>query len=132
MTKIRHIAIKSANPPRLAEFYQSVLGLTLIHRSETGYYMSDGYLTLALLQSRPGDAPPGFNHFGIIVEDTDEISEKLTAAGLPAPTQRPARIPFAEHRAMDPDGNLFDISEHGYSEVERLPEREAKRGRKSE
>ncbi len=28
---------------------------------------------------------------------------------------------------MDPDGNLFDISEHGYDRVEYPPEREEKK-----
>ena len=32
-------------------------------------------------------------------------------------TGRPSTRPFAEHRAMDPDGNLFDISVHGYDHV---------------
>ena len=32
--------------------------------------------------------------------------------------QRPANRPYAEYRAMDPDGNLFDVSVHGYEEAE--------------
>jgi hypothetical protein len=30
----------------------------------------------------------------------------------------PADRPYAEYRACDPEGNLFDISVHGYSDVE--------------
>lgn len=127
MVKIRHLAIKSANPARLAKFYQETLGLELIHQSRGGFYVTDGYLTIALLQARPEEAPPGFNHFGIEVDDAVEIGKKIVAAGLPAPTQRPSKTPFAEQRGMDPDGNLFDISEHGYQMVEHPPEREAKR-----
>jgi catechol 2,3-dioxygenase-like lactoylglutathione lyase family enzyme len=127
MVKIRHLAIKTANPARLAKFYQEVLGLELIHQSRGGYYVTDGYLTIALLQCRPEDSPPGINHFGIQVEDAAEIGNKIVAAGLPGPTQRPAKTPYAEQRGMDPDGNLFDISEHGYQHVEHPPEREAKR-----
>lgn len=127
MAKIRHLAIKSANPERLARFYQDTLGLELLHQSRGGFYVTDGTITLALLPCRPEDAPPGINHFGIEVEDAAEISRKLVAAGLPEPTQRPAKTPYAEQRGMDPDGNLFDISEHGYTRVESPPEREAKR-----
>jgi hypothetical protein len=37
---------------------------------------------------------------------------------------RPANRPFAEYRAMDPDGNLFDVSVHGYDEAEFQADRE--------
>ena len=127
MVKIRHLAFKSANPERLAKFYKDVLGLSIIHQQGTGYYVSDGYLTIALLQARPEEAPPGFNHFGVTVEDADELGEHIVAYGRPKPTQRPAKTPYAERRGMDPDGNLFDISEHGYDRVEYPPEREEKK-----
>jgi len=125
MARIRHLAIKSTNPERLGEFYEKAFGLEIIHRSPNGgVYMTDGYLTLALLKSRPGDMPPGINHFGFQVDDARELTKKLVDMDIPAPTMRPASTPFAELRGMDPDGNLFDISEHGYAEVEYPPERE--------
>jgi catechol 2,3-dioxygenase-like lactoylglutathione lyase family enzyme len=127
MVKIRHIAFKSHNPARLAKFYSETLGLKIIHQQGTGFYLSDGYLTVALLQSRPEDSPPGFNHFGITVEDADAVGDAIVAHGLPKPTERPAKTPYAERRGMDPDGNLFDISEHGYEKVEHPPERAAKK-----
>lgn len=127
MARIRHLAIKSVNPERLGEFYEKAFGMEIIHRSPNGgVYMTDGYLTLALLKSRPGDMPPGINHFGFQVDDARALSEKLVELDVPAPTQRPATTPYAELRGMDPDGNLFDISEHGYADVEYPPEREKK------
>src|SRR5712691_10603297 len=47
MAKIRHLAIKTKNPERLAAFYEEVFGLKRI-RSEKGgaIYMSDGYLKI--------------------------------------------------------------------------------------
>ena len=42
-------------------------------------------------------------------------------------TGRPSTRPFAEHRAMDPDGNLFDISVHGFDHVEFASDREKKK-----
>ena len=91
-------------------------------------YMSDGYITLALLRNRGEAAPSGINHFGFQVDDIKEIEEKLKKFEEPL-TQRPANRPYAEYRAMDPDGNLFDVSVHGYDEAEFAPERE-KRARK--
>jgi hypothetical protein len=92
-------------------------------------YLTDGYLTLANLRSRPEDAPPGLNHFGVAVEDSDALCRKLVEMGLPQPTVRPSNRPYAELRAMDPDGNLFDISVHGFEEEQYLPEREGQKKR---
>ena len=41
-------------------------------------------------------------------------------------TERPANRPYAEYRAMDPDGNLFDVSVHGYEEAEFQSERDTR------
>ncbi len=129
MAKIRHLAIKTLDPEKMATFYEEVFGLKVLNRDETGaIYMSDGYLTLALLRNR-GDAPSGLNHFGFTIEDTDETSKKLVKAGVAAPTRRPAIRPYAEHRATDPDGNPFDLSVHGFDDEEYRSEREARAGK---
>lgn len=133
--KIRHLAIKSPDPQRLADFYCDAFGMEVLLRQDTGaVYITDGYLTLALLQSRPEDTPPGLNHFGFAVDDadTEAVSDKLKAHGLPEPKVRPSNRPYAELRGMDPDGNLYDISVHGYQTEEYLPERTARQGRKKE
>ena len=36
-----------------------------------------------------------------------------------------AERPYAEHRACDIEGNMFDLSVHGFQRSETLPEREA-------
>ena len=131
--KIRHLAIKSPNPQRLAEFYQDAFGMkVLLHEEGGAYYLTDGYITLALLQCRPENAPPGLNHFGFAVDDADAVSDKLQEHGLPAPKVRPSNRPYAELRGMDPDGNLYDISVHGFENEEYLPERTARQGREKE
>ena len=50
--------------------------------------------------------------------------------GLAEPTKRPSTRPYAEHRATDPDGNLFDLSEHGFQDVETDDDR-TKKGSKT-
>ena len=118
MPKIRHLAIKTKDPARLAKFYEDVFGLEVIHSEKSGaVYMSDGYLTLAILRNRGEATPSGINHFGFQVEDVNDIERKLAKFDEPM-TARPSTRPFAEYRAMDPDGNLFDISAHGYDDVE--------------
>jgi catechol 2,3-dioxygenase-like lactoylglutathione lyase family enzyme len=124
MAKLRHLAIKTKSPERLAAFYEDVFGMTRI-RSEKGgaIYMSDGYLTLALLRNRGEATPSGVNHFGFQVDDIEDIEEKLQKFEEPL-TERPGNRPYAEYRAMDPDGNLFDVSVHGYEEAEFKSDRE--------
>jgi len=130
MAKIRHLAIKTKSPERLAVFYEEVFGMKRI-RTEPGgpIYMSDGYITLALLTNRGEAAPSGINHFGFQTDDLKDIEQKLKKFDEPL-TQRPANRPYAEYRAMDPDGNLFDVSVHGFEEAEFRADRE-KRAREA-
>ena len=126
MAKIRHLAIKTKDPARLAKFYEEVFGMKLIHSEKSGaMYMSDGYLTLAILRNRGEATPSGINHFGFEVEDLAETEKRLERFNEPL-AARPATRPYAEYRAMDPDGNIFDVSVHGFQEVEYRADREAK------
>ena len=127
MPKIRHLAIKTKDPARLAKFYEEVFGMKVIHSERNGaMYMSDGYLTLAILRNRGEATPSGINHFGFQVDDLADIEQRLSKFDEPM-TARPSTRPYAEHRAMDPDGNLFDISVHGYDEVEYSTDREKRK-----
>ena len=124
MAKIRHLAIKTKSPEKLATFYEEVFGMKRIRSEKSGaIYMSDGYLTLALLRNRGEATPSGINHFGFQVDDIKDIEGKLQKFEEPL-TERPSNRPYAEYRAMDPDGNLFDVSVHGYEEAEFQADRE--------
>ena len=124
MAKIRHLAIKTKSPEKLASFYEEVFGMKRIRSEKSGaIYMSDGYLTLALLRNRGEATPSGINHFGFQVDDIKDIEGKLKKFEEPL-TERPGNRPYAEYRAMDPDGNLFDVSVHGYEEAEFQSDRE--------
>jgi catechol 2,3-dioxygenase-like lactoylglutathione lyase family enzyme len=127
MPKIRHLAIKTKSPARLAEFYQKVFDMKIINQEKSGaIYMSDGYLTLAILRNRGEATPSGINHFGFQVDDLADVEARLKEFEEPM-TARPSTRPYAEYRAMDPDGNLFDISVHGYDEAEYAADRERKK-----
>jgi catechol 2,3-dioxygenase-like lactoylglutathione lyase family enzyme len=124
MARIRHLAIKTVDPNRLAKFYCDAFDMEIVKDAGNGpVYLTDGYLILALLKCRPGDVPPGINHFGISTEDVDAACKKIVDLGAPQPAPRPSNRPYAELRAIDPDGNLFDLSADGYGEVELLAER---------
>jgi len=124
--KIRHLALFARNPDELAKFYIDVMEMTLVPDSDgsAARYVTDGYLTLAILPHKlTGSAAVGLNHFGFAVEDSAALAQRLSDFGVEAPKLRPADRPFAELRAVDPEGNWFDLSEHGFEDVETAADR---------
>jgi predicted enzyme related to lactoylglutathione lyase len=116
--KIRHLAIITLDPERLAKFYEQTFEMTRLPAKGAGgskaIFMTDGYITLALLENKAEGKPPGLNHFGWQVADQDEIARRMAKSGLKAPAKRPADRPYAETRGTDPDGNNFDLSVQGF------------------
>ncbi|MGH7772015.1 MAG: VOC family protein [Candidatus Binatia bacterium] len=111
---IRHIALYTPNPQRLADFYGSVLGMKEVSRTDrSSIFVSDGYFNLALLFQR-AEEKLGIHHFGFQVKSNEEIQRRVEEAGVAAGGRRPDRIPYAEYRVHDPEGNGFDISEKGW------------------
>jgi predicted enzyme related to lactoylglutathione lyase len=133
---IRHLAIFTRDPDKVADFYRKVFDMDLLHKAEPtategkAYFLSDGHLTLAILPQRlEGEVTGGINHFGFEVESTEAIAERIVATGVEVPKRRPSTRPFAEHRGCDPEGNLFDISEHGFSRSETQTERDRRKAK---
>lgn len=118
MAKIRHIVFHTTDVERLACFYVDVMGLKIVHRAKNGgISLTDGYMNLSIHTNKMDGKPSGFNHFGFLVDDNEEIVARCEAHGYRAPQRRPGDRHYAEYRAIDPDGNNFDISENGYEEV---------------
>jgi hypothetical protein len=87
-------------------------------------YLSDGYFNLAILPNNEQNAPNGLYHFGFEVESGEKIVERMKKINPnKLPKQRPNGRPYAETRGSDPDGNYFDISEHGFLRVEPVGEK---------
>lgn len=123
--KIRHIALITLDPDRLAKFYEDVFEMKRLPRrpgtTSKAVYMTDGYITLALLENKAEGKPPGINHFGFHVGSQEEMAERLDKAGVSRPAKRPADRPYAETRATDPDGNNFDLSVAGFEDAPEPP-----------
>ena len=108
-------------------FYVDVFEMQVIHKSkEEGgtIFLSDGYFNLAIIPNKDQNATNGLYHFGFQVEDGEAIVEKMKRINpnkLPKP--RPNGRPYAETRGSDPDGNYFDISEHGFLDVQPVGEK---------
>ena len=114
--RLRHLAFVVQDAKRMADFYCGQFGMDLFHTDADGsHFVTDGYLNLALIQQQlDGDVASGFNHFGFEVAKVEPIADNLAEAGLPRPVRRASDRPFAEYRAIDPEGNWFDLSEHGF------------------
>lgn len=111
---IRHIALYTPDPQRLADFYCQVLDMKEVERTDrSSIFVSDGYLNLALLYQRK-EEPIGLNHFGFHVKSNEEMQTRAEKAGVGRGAARPERIPFAEYRVHDPEGNGIDISQKGW------------------
>lgn len=137
--KIKHIAIMCRDTEKMAEFYKSVFQMDEAHRAaevegrQPAVFLTDGYISLAILPCRlDGEAAAGINHFGFQVENMEEISGQIVAAGIEEPKIRPSNRPYAEFRGCDPEGNLYDLSVHGFQDAETRAEREAKAGKTRE
>jgi catechol 2,3-dioxygenase-like lactoylglutathione lyase family enzyme len=112
---IRHIALYTADPKRLSNFYNAAFGMKEVaHTDRSSIFVSDGYFNLALLYQRVREEKNGFNHFGFHVNDLEEIRDRAEKAGTRRGAARPSRIPFAEVRIHDPEGNGVDISVKGW------------------
>ena len=103
---------------RLARFYVDVMGLKIVHRAKNGgVSLTDGYMNLSIHTNKIDGKPPGFNHFGFVVEDNEATAERFVEQGFREPLKRPGNRRYAEYRCIDPDGNNFDLSESGYDHV---------------
>lgn len=132
MARIKHIALTTQNPEKVAAFYKEAFGLQEIRRSPNGaVFLTDGYINLAILNWKTekdadvganGPNYSGIHHFGFQVENLDEASEKLEAAQARRLTQKEGldtMMAPGSHRNFEmkwagPDGVVLDISHTGW------------------
>src|SRR5438552_18694714 len=90
MPKLRHIAIAAEDPEAMAEFYKKAFDFKEIGRPNgylaDGVFLSDGTLNMAILKFKTDQLGKGMDfrglhHFGVLVEDVDEVSKNLESLG---------------------------------------------------
>ena len=132
MARIKHIALTTKDPAKVAEFYKAAFGLEEIRRNPSGaVFLTDGYINLAILNwktEKDADVGPngpnynGIHHFGFEVDSLDEACEMLEAAEAKPLTDKVTLrggISPGEHRYFEmkwsaPDGVVLDISHTGW------------------
>ena len=134
MPRIKHLAIFAKDQLKMVEFYQSTFGMKQVHQydaygdpSRQAYYLSDGYVNLALLKFKADEpaitegAPrhTGIHHFGVKVDNMEEASARIVAAGA---VHRPyegvdemEKRGNVEVKFYGPDGVTVDLSADGWA-----------------
>jgi len=131
MAKIRHIALTTQYPARVAAFYKEAFDMKEIRRSPNGaVFLTDGYINLAILNwktEKDADVGPngphynGIHHIGFQVDDLNQACQKLERAkgkqlnqreGLDAAMAAGPRN--FEMKWGGPDEVVLDISHTGW------------------
>ena len=128
MAKLRHVAIAVPDPEKSAQFYEKVFGLKRVGTTDSdlasGVYLSDGVVSLALLDYKTDEAAGeergkdyvGVHHIGFWVDDLDETGDAIEESGgtffLDLPEAKDTL--YYEKKYRDPDGVIFDLSHQGW------------------
>ena len=122
MAKLRHLALLTHQPEKLADYYKRVFDMKELYRTKNGsVHLSDGEVNLAVLNANdpkePGH-PAGLYHFGFHIDDAQETTKRIMEV-YPEGAPKDRIATYTEGRATDPDGNLIDISTTGWGPVRR-------------
>lgn len=91
------------------------------HPAGKTVHLTDGYFELAILDNSAQQSPNGLYHFGILVDNMDETLDRIQKLQPDNPARkRPQGTLFAELRVSDPEGNLINLSAHGFLDYQPL------------
>jgi lactoylglutathione lyase len=136
MARIKHIALTTKDPTKVAAFYRDAFGMQEVRRAPNGaVFLTDGYINLAILNWKTeqsadvganGPNYSGIHHFGFEVEDLDEAAKKLEGAQGQRLEEKEGLDMMAAggHRNFEmkwagPDGVVIDISHTGWETTPR-------------
>jgi catechol 2,3-dioxygenase-like lactoylglutathione lyase family enzyme len=137
MAKLRHVAFIVKEPEKLYDFYHQLFGVEKVRHGPTGaIHVIDGLFNLAFLKQNLSDVPAvnthradgeeidqrqGINHYGFLVDDTEQTLSRLDGSLQRGDTPQNGRP--AEMRIVDPWGNKVDLSARGFlgREERKLP-----------
>jgi catechol 2,3-dioxygenase-like lactoylglutathione lyase family enzyme len=133
--RISHVAIRTLNPERMAEFYADVFGLEPLARKpgDPSFHLGEGRVKLVLMPwsildyHGGGISRPGPDHIGFEVESIAALKEHVAKVGDNNPHLRPlpvgagpegearlklfAGCPYGAWHLADVDGVLIDVAE---------------------
>jgi len=134
MAKLRHIAMQVPDLEKAAAFYETVFELDRVAQAETpigdNVMLSDGVMNLTLLYLPEGSVGAintpdwaGLHHFGFVVDNKDDTIKRIEGMGGEFFMQIPDDFPGvdAETKYKDPNGVVFDIADHDWSQSRHKP-----------
>ena len=127
MARIKHIAIRTHDVEKTANFYKEAFGLEQVGLGQSGIYLTDGHLNIAILSFRgvvEGETMKmGVDHIGFQVDDVDAFVAKVKSLGgkalnekndvRPADPSKPQS--YFEVKCVGPDDQVIDISNAGWA-----------------
>ena len=126
MARIKHIAIRTHDVEKTAAFYKDAFGLEQAGVGQSGIYLTDGYLNIAILNFRPvveGESMKlGVDHVGFQVDDVGATVSKIRALGG-KPLNERAEVhhgdpvkpqSYFEVKCVAPDNQVIDVSSAGW------------------
>ena len=84
MGKLRHIAIAVSNTDETAKFYEQAFGLQRVRQSATAVMLTDGVISLAILDNKTSHEALGHNglhHVGFIADDVATTADQAESSG---------------------------------------------------
>jgi catechol 2,3-dioxygenase-like lactoylglutathione lyase family enzyme len=120
---VRYLAVNTPRPEAMADYYKKYFGLSEVVRSPEGdIALSDGWFKLCLLAHWPDDEIAGMSHYGIAVDDLDELQVRLKQFGGPAEIGRDRGGDFhGEYYVLDPHGMPWSISTSDFGMKSSVP-----------
>lgn len=126
MAQIKHIAIRTNDVEKTAAFYRDAFGLEQVGVGQSGIYLTDGRLNIAILGMRgvvEGETMKlGVDHIGFQVDDVDAAVSRIrelggkplhhrneVAAANPSQPQS-----YFEVKCVGPDEQIIDVSNAGW------------------
>lgn len=109
MGKLRHIAMAVPNTDETAKFYEQAFGMKRVRESNTAILLSDGVISLAILDNKTSHEALGHNglhHVGFIADNVDETATKAEKSGAAYADKAENVAKRFENRGQMEDGKL--------------------------
>lgn len=129
MAKLRHIAMQVPDLEKAAQFYEKSFGMTRVAKTNApigdAISLSDGVMNLTLLNFPEGakgmingSTWAGLHHFGFVVDDLEASKKQVESEGGKYFMTLPSFPGVdAETKYKDPNGVVFDMSEHNWPQA---------------
>ncbi len=120
MNKLRHIALAVKDLQESAKFYEEAFGMKRVRESNVAVMMSDGVVSLALLDLHKNNNAPdergndyvGLHHMGFMVESVPEAAAEVEGAGGEyfGQIKNVGQGADYERKYRDPNGVVIDVT----------------------